>query len=277
MCTIALAWQALADTPVAIAANRDEALDRESYPPRVLEEDPQVVAPQDAHAGGTWIGVSERGLVVAVTNRWTEPPDPESEGDADGGNSDVGDVAAPPHRDERRSRGQLVRDALRADDADGALEVVREAVGRDDYAGFNLLVVDADRAAYLEWDGAIVSGHERGSEATALRERDLEPGVHAIVNPGLNDVDERAARLRSELSIDGTPPGAPAWLDAAAERLRDHEFDVCVHEDGFGTRSASLLAVDDAARVSYAFADGPPCETAFEQVSVPATFLEGSF
>ncbi|PSP47352.1 hypothetical protein BRC60_08635 [Halobacteriales archaeon QH_1_68_42] len=60
MCTLVFAWQVFPDAPVVAAANRDELLDRPSEPPSVIEEEPGVVAPRDAEAGGTWIG-DERG------------------------------------------------------------------------------------------------------------------------------------------------------------------------------------------------------------------------
>lgn len=280
MCTIVLAWNVLADAPVAIAANRDEAVDREARPPRLLGDDPQVVAPQDARAGGTWIGVSERGLLVAITNRWTEPPEPVR---SDATTAVETDATTADTAGDRRSRGLLVRDALDAADATEALEVVREALAADSYAGFNLLIADAERATYLEWDGhapadaATEDGASAGAAADGLRERDLEPGIHAIVNPGLNEVDDRAERLREVLAVDGASPAAGVWLDAAAERLRDHDFGLCVHGDGFGTRSSSLVSIGADGHARYAFADGPPCETDYEQVEVPASFLEGSF
>ena len=259
MCTIAFAWQVLADAPIAVAANRDEALDRESLPPDVSERDPTIVAPQDAEAGGTWIGVSERGLFVGITNRWT----PE-----DGAPDLAGE----------RSRGLLVRDALRADDADAAVALVREQVGEFEYAGFNLLLADRNRATYLEWDGD-------------LRVDDLDRGIHVIVNPGKNEADDRAIRLRDELSsvagLDGATvdvatdartdaPSASAWLDAATERLRDHDYEVCLHHDRFGTRSSSLVTIDDAGTASYEFADGPPCETEYSPVALEVPFLKAT-
>jgi len=70
VCTIVIAWQVFTDTPVVVAANRDELLDRPSEPPAVVEEDPRVGAPRDAEAGGTWIGYNEHGVLVALTNRW---------------------------------------------------------------------------------------------------------------------------------------------------------------------------------------------------------------
>lgn len=273
MCTIAFAWQVLADAPIAVAANRDEALGRESLPPQILASDPETVAPQDAEAGGTWIGVTERGLFVAITNRWT----------ADG----------PPDLPAERSRGLLVRDALGADDAASAVDLVREQVRDHRYAGFNLLVADADRATYLEWDGELCVDA-------------LDPGVHVIVNPGIDDVDERAVRLRNELvdlvtadeppTVDAGGGEAPAvdaesgrgpspdvqtqatrpaakWLEDAAGLLRDHEYEVCIHRDEFGTRSSSLVSIDADRQATYCFADGPPCESDYALVELPASFL----
>lgn len=238
MCTIALAWRTLADAPVAVAANRDEALDRPSRPPGVLDEDPTVVAPQDAEAGGTWIGVSERGLVVAITNRKTD-------------------------LDDDRSRGLLVRDALSQPDAEAAVEFVRDSVRNHRYAGFNLLVVDADSATYFEWDGS-------------LSTRELEPGVHVIGNAGLGDADDRAVQLRDALDSHSDESAAD-WLDRATAALGDHDYEVCVHCDGFGTRSASFLRVGDDGSIAYRYADGPPCETDARPVELPASILEASF
>ncbi|WP_460917976.1 NRDE family protein [Salinarchaeum chitinilyticum] len=276
MCTIAFAWQVLADAPIAVAANRDEALDRESLPPQLLEGDLEIVAPQDAEAGGTWIGVTERGLFVAITNRWT--------------------AEAPPDLPAERSRGLLVRDALDAADASAAVDLVREQVDTYRYAGFNLLVADANRATYLEWDGD-------------LRVEDLDPGVHVIVNPGIDEADERAVRLRDALeerivadepptvdagggelpAVDGDAGDAPspaagtdasrtaaAWLADAASLLRDHEYEVCIHRDEFGTRSSSLVSVGDGGTATYAFADGPPCETDYVGLELPASFLDST-
>ena len=72
MCTLVVAWNVFSDVPVAVAANRDESLDRESNPPAVVGKHPGIVAPTDREAGGTWIGYNEFGVFVAVTNRWTD-------------------------------------------------------------------------------------------------------------------------------------------------------------------------------------------------------------
>jgi uncharacterized protein with NRDE domain len=89
VCTLVIAWQVLADAPVAVAANRDEALARPAEPPELIEGDPAIVAPRDAEAGGTWLGYNDRRLLVGLSNRWTEA-----------------EIAG------ERSRGLLVRDLL---------------------------------------------------------------------------------------------------------------------------------------------------------------------
>jgi uncharacterized protein with NRDE domain len=240
VCTLVFAWQAF-EQPLLVAANRDERVDRPSNPPAVHEWDARVVAPTDDEAGGTWIGYNEHGVFVAITNRWT---DADLAGD--------------------RSRGLLVRDALGAATAEDAARLVERAVDADEYQGFNLVVADEGAAVSLEWDGQ-------------LAVRTLEPGVHVVVNVGV-DGDyripsfrqepaerqaENADRLARDLQPDPGESGA-GWLDRAATAIADHEYGVCIHGEGFGTRSSSLLALGENRR--YRFAGGPPCETAFRPV-----------
>jgi uncharacterized protein with NRDE domain len=245
MCTLVLAWRVFADRPVAVAANRDESTDRDSNPPGVLSTDPDILAPSDVEAGGTWIGYNEHGLFVAVTNRWT---DRELAGE--------------------RSRGLLVRDALEADSAEAAARHAERAVERDEYEGFNLVVADDRAAVLLEWDGT-------------MRVRNLDPGVHVVMNTGpIGDVAipeswpergekqaENGRKVHAALQP-GSGEGSEEWLSRAADVLGDHDYGVCVHHEefGFGTRSSSLIAIDGEGSGTYRFADGPPCRTAFERV-----------
>jgi len=239
VCTLVVAWQVFPDAPVVVAANRDEAVGRPSEPPARRDWERPVVAPVDREAGGTWIGFNDAGVLVAVTNRWV---DADLAGD--------------------RSRGRLVRDALGYDSAEAATRFVERAVDDREYQGFNLVVADATAALYSEWDGGL-SVHT------------LEPGVHVVVNVGADgryaiptarpDHGEKQASnadaLRTALCPD---PGEASgeWLDRAAAAISDHEFGVCVHGDGFGTRSSSLIRLGDDPR--HEFADGPPCETPYE-------------
>jgi len=252
VCTLVLAWQVFGDTPVAVAANRDESVDRPSEPPAIREWGARVVAPRDEEAGGTWIGYNDHGVFAGITNRWLADP-----------------------IDGERSRGRLVRDVLGRESADAAVRFVERAVEAGAYDGFNLVVADADAALYLEWDGR-------------LAVRTLASGVHVAVNVGVDgsyaipshrqeagDAQARNAdRVRAAVQPE---PGeaADSWLDRVASIVADHEYGVCVHREGidpdtgeryaFGTRSSSLIALG-ASGPTYRFADGPPCRTAFRPV-----------
>jgi uncharacterized protein with NRDE domain len=249
VCTLTVAWQALPDTPVAVAANRDEADDRPSTPPRVRSEpagsgEPRILAPRDERAGGTWIGVSDAGVFAGITNRWTDAT-----------------LAG------ERSRGQLVADALAAPTAADAMAVVRDAVERHEYDGFYLTVLDESDGVVLGWDGTLTETH-------------LDPGVHVVVNVGVDDqfdvpeyrrsVGERQAAnaRRARADLEGRPgESVDDWLDRARAVLTDHEYGLCVHENGYGTQSSSIVTIADDGAVTYEFAPGPPCRTAFESVS----------
>lgn len=241
MCTLIVAWQVFEGTPVCVAANRDEATDRPSSPPDVRDGTPAVLAPRDERAGGTWLGYNEAGVLAAVTNRWV---------------SGAGE----------RSRGLLVDDCLAERSASGAVSAVEAELGRRSYAPFHLLLADEGSCSLVVHDGG-------GAFATHR----LSPGVHVVVNVGFDgewftpegrpdagrQQARNAERLRTELDA---RPGetAEAWTTRAGEALGDHEFGVCLHGEGFGTRSSSLVRLG-AQRV-FEYADGTPCDTAFRRV-----------
>ncbi len=236
MCTLTVAWQTFPDQPVVAVANRDESYNRASEPPGTYESG--ITAPRDDEAGGTWIGHTADGLFVGVTNRWVQ-------------------------RDGERSRGLLVRDALRAPDAETAARRVERDVARTEYAGFNLLLADETAAVLLEWDGQ-------------LSTTQLQPGVHVLVNVGIDGAyvepptrpeagPQQAANARQLRAHLRPEPGETTadWLDRAKAAVGDHEFGVCVHGDGFGTVSSSAIVLGADKTTRYEFADGPPCETSF--------------
>ncbi|AUX10329.1 hypothetical protein AArcSl_2711 [Halalkaliarchaeum desulfuricum] len=258
MCTLILAWQVFPDAPIVAAANRDEATDRPSSPPRVHpdgivtspeESGPSVLAPVDDRAGGTWIGLNDRGVFAAITNRWNAA-------DLNG----------------ERSRGLLVADCLGAESATDAARYVERELDETAYEGFNLVLADAGAAHFLEWTGQ-------------LEVYSFAPGIHVVVNVGADgayeiphdraELGETQARNADELRARLQPePGETAdpWLDRAGDAFGDHEAGVCVHTDGFGTRSMSLVRLTNDGSVRYDYADGPPCETPAEPVDPDASF-----
>jgi uncharacterized protein with NRDE domain len=242
VCTLTVAWQAFPEAPVLVAANRDERYSRPSVEPGLIESEHRIVAPTDEEAGGTWIGYNDAGLVAALTNRWAPTPGKD------------------------RSRGLLVREALDREGAEAAARYVERDLDERAYEGFYLLLADRTAAILIEYDGG-------------PRLHRLDPGVHVVMNTGFDDAyflpegREEPARRQAEsgrlLGEHLRPePGETAddWLDRAAGALGDHEFGVCIHGDGFGTRSSSLLRIDADGHGRYRFAAGPPCETPYEAV-----------
>jgi uncharacterized protein with NRDE domain len=241
VCTLIVAWRVFEDAPVCVAANRDEAADRPSVPPRRWDTDPPVVAPRDERAGGTWLGYNAEGVLAAITNRW-KPGEGE------------------------RSRGLLVGDALGERSARRAADRIEAELREREYAPCHLLVADAE--------DCLLAVHDGGDRPNVRR---LDPGVHVVVNVGFDGewfVPDRrrsfgrrqadnAERVREALRAESDEE-ASTWTDRAGTVLGDHEYGVCVHGDGFGTRSSSLVRL--GTERAFQYADGPPCETPFRRV-----------
>ena len=221
MCTIALATRYLPGVPVAVGANREERYDRPALEPDYLEHDPLVYGPMDVSAGGTWIALNENGLLVAITNRESGP-------------------------DGIRSRGWLVRDLVRLGDVDAAINETRSQVEMRTYSGFNLVVADRHAAAVMTWDGT-------------FGVRSLQPGIHVIVNEGMNDEVGKSATVRSRLQAAELQTGDD-WEHRCRRVLRDHGLGVCRHGRVGGTRSSSIICVSEMGAVRWLYADGSPCE-----------------
>lgn len=255
MCTLALYFQTFADYPVVVAANRDEYLSRPATPPCALQNVPWIFGGKDLRAGGTWLGVNQYGLVAGLLNRHTaEANDPK-----------------------RRSRGLLTLDALRSSSARQAAAAVRRQPA-DRYNPFNLLIADA-REAYVLFprDGA-------------LHTQALGSGVHLLTNMNPNDPEcpriAHSFRL-FEAVVDKLGDGWQAAGEVTElfrllhERLSDHATPLdpraddprnglCIHLDGYGTRSSSLLAYSmHQRRFIYHFTPGAPCRTNYSEVCLP--------
>lgn len=245
VCTLVLAWQVFEETPIAVVAHREEQTDRRSEPPHRWEGSPAVVAPRDVEAGGTWIGYNERRVFVGITNRWG-PVDGEPTG---------------------RSRGLLVRDALGEESAEAARDRVRAALAADTYEPFHLVVADEQEATVLVYDGT-------------GRTEPLDPGVHVVVNVGLDGrydrppgrpVEGAAQATSADAVLEAIQPrpseGAAEWTNRCRTLLADHTYGRCIHEDGFGTRSGTVLRLGERGTVEHA--PGPPCETGYRVQETP--------
>ena len=82
MCTLAILYRVARNTPILLAANREEYLSRPTQYPKIQPGAPRVVCGIDRQAGGTWLGVNQHGLLVTMTNRpkALAPLEPRSRG-----------------------------------------------------------------------------------------------------------------------------------------------------------------------------------------------------
>lgn len=230
MCLLALAYQLLPEAPVLLAANRDERFDRPATPPAIQPGAPRVLCPIDEAAGGTWLGVNEHRLLVAVTNRArsTVPPKP-------------------------RSRGLLCRDVLACRTAAEAAQLAFAELGRGRYAGANYLCADPGEALF-------VSGGDRHAIL------DLKPGLHVVTNGDLDDPADERVRLARRLFEEAPLKGVEDFVGTARTTCA-HERVVIRGADG-GTVSSQLVALTaDAQAGRYLHAPGPPDTTPYRDLS----------
>jgi hypothetical protein len=162
MCTLVILRRPEHRWPVVIGANRDEMIDRPWQPPgRHWPDRPEVVAGLDTLAGGSWLGINDWGVAAAVLNRH-------------------GSLGPAP---DRRSRGELVLEALDHADAVAAAEALSH-LDPGAYRTFNLIVAD----------------DATGSGSLCRRRSDRVASAEGRA------VDDRRRRYR-RLS----PPGASNW------------------------------------------------------------------
>ena len=68
MCLLLMALNTHATYPLILLANRDEYYERPSASAHFWDEAPSVLAGKDLRAGGTWLGITRKGRIGAVTN-----------------------------------------------------------------------------------------------------------------------------------------------------------------------------------------------------------------
>ncbi len=288
MCTLIVLHRCVPGRPLVVAANRDEFLARpaEDLAIRTSANGP-ILSPLDLEAGGTWIGLSARGVLAGLTN--LRPLE----------TSAVAGVDAKT----LQSRGSVVMAALEAESAAAAADAAA-ALPEAAFNPFQLLIADAHHAFLVVYrDFAHVVPLEPGPhivgnvedervaallgttdalDADALQSpSDAYPGFEGVT--GLVDRTEPRARklerIRGRVTKLADDPGYDLF-EGLARICREHEDEeglaspfeaTCVHikapgeGDRYGTRSSMLLELSDDPGSSRLWAtEGAPCRHAFE-------------
>lgn len=180
MCLIVFAWNRHPDYPLVLAANRDEYHARPAAAMAWWDEKPSLLAGRDLKAGGTWLGVSRRGAVAAVTN-FREHVQSVSE----------------------QSRGDIVTGYLASGRAPSAW---LSSLDGSEYGGFCAIATDGSELAY--------SSNRRDET------RRLQPGIYGLSNSTLDTPWPKLLRTRERLSglLSAGEPQLDDLLDLMADR-----------------------------------------------------------
>ncbi|MFC7333875.1 NRDE family protein [Rhodocista pekingensis] len=260
MCSVVILRRPGHPWPVVLGANRDERLDRPWKPPaRHWPDREDVVAGLDEAAGGSWMGLNDAGLVACILNR-------------------EGTLG---REDGKRSRGELVLEALDHADADAAARALSHLdVGA--YRPFNLVLADNRDAFFLSHRG---ESHRGERPRGRVRVEPILEGLSMVTAADLNDAaDSPRIRFFRPLFQAAPPPdpdsGAGDWSGWEAllgSRIWDGDAGprgaMCVVTPvGFGTTNSSLLALPamdrPGTRPVWRFAPGSPDRTPFAPVAL---------
>ena len=242
-----------------LATNRDESPERGPAWAPMLQQlgARQLIAPRDSDKGGTWVGVDDRGMLLAILN-------------GDGPLSPAAPI-------DPISRGQLVHDLL----ADPRFSRVREELERRrhaaamNYRPFKLVGVSpgpptGSRPAHIlraEWTGSVLAFEELSGPRCAVSSTFETEGVTNYRRAAFDRfLHEHGAVIRAASAADA---GASA-IDDLAERLAGfhagHRIEapdgdastVCMHREDARTVSSTFVLVTHT-HVTMRYQAGWPC------------------
>jgi len=217
---------------LVLAANRDEDYDRPSAPAAFWNDAPNILAGRDLKERGTWLGITKKGRIAALTNY--RDPASVKEG-------------AP-------SRGWLVSDFLRGHE-EPLTYLQNLAFRADRYNSFSLILGDLSRLYYF-------------SNRDGLFE--LSPGLYGLSNHLLDTPWPKVERGKEALRLllfkkqsplpeeifniltDRSMPDNESLPDTGVglewERILSPIF---ISSPTYGTRSSTVLIIDRKGHVTF--------------------------
>lgn len=232
MCLIVFSYQYHNKYPFILAGNRDEFYDRPAKQAHFWDTNPRMLAGRDLKAGGTWLGVSEKGEFGAITNYRNLYNPTESE----------------------RTRGEIIPDFLTGHKpAKEKLNAINEM--KHKYSGFNLLAGSARQLYYLN----NINGDYRP----------IVPGIHGISNAFLDTSWPKVEKARNEFEeitssetidkeaifqlLETSDPFPEEFLpDTGLSKEMEKEVSpIFIETEGYGTRCSSLLMIDHDGTVKF--------------------------
>lgn len=230
MCTVS--WVHTA-TGYELFCNRDERRTRPpAWTPRLRERHGvRFIAPIDGESGGTWIGVNQFGLTLALLNRY--------------------DVPAGPPRVEYLSRGWLLLELLNSLSPQHAQDRL-QARRLTAFQPFTLAAIAvAEPARLFQWNGCQLS-----VEGNAEAHLPLTSSSFATARV----IDERRAQF-AQLPTDADDRRAVLASFHQSHTPEPGAFSVCMHRDNAQTVSYSHIQIN-AQQITFNYFPQAPCAAA---------------
>jgi hypothetical protein len=237
MCLLAVQYRLVPESPILVAANREEYYDRPSLAPSIQSGKPRVLCGIDQRAGGSWLGVNQAGLFIGLCNRTTAQP-----------------------LFGQRSRGLLALDLMRCSSARKAVDKAMAELERTRYEGCNIVIADSR-------DGFVVHADEKVNVV------EMQQGLNIVGARDLNDPrDQRVAMARRLLTLQTLD--SPVKFLAVASKVfarsptGDGKPSMVFRGREHGTVSSSLIALGVKPRDAiYQFSSGAPDRSRYEDYS----------
>ena len=237
MSLLAVLYHLVPDSPILVAANRDENFERVCPTPSIQSGKPRILASIDQQTGGTYLGVNQQGMFCGLTTR-----------------RKLYAPASP------RSRGALCREMLKTNSARQAVDVALEELHGGQYDGVNYVVADSE-------SGWVIHA---GNEIDVV---ELKHGLNIIGQQDVDDpIDERVAMARRLLTLQMLD--SPVKFLAVASKVFARapvaagRPSMVTREANFGTVSSTLISLGKKPRDAiYQYASGAPDEVKFEDYS----------
>ena len=242
MCIAAFAWNPESDTPLLLAANRDEFFARPTESMHWWPDSP-VLAGRDMKANGAWLGITRHGRFALLTNIR---------------NSALRREGAP-------SRGNIVKNFLQSSVTPSTFVDALVSIAPR-YEGFNFLCGQVNDDARELW---FLNSAERVAErldqgiyglSNASLDTDwpklvrVKQGLrHALAERDLAAQDERLLRL-----LRNTTPTSEAQLPRTGVPLEWERAlgSIFINRDDYGTRASTVLRIGgrsvDVTEINYA-------------------------
>jgi hypothetical protein len=237
MCLLAIQYKLVPESPILVAANREEFYDRTSQVPSIQSGKPRVLCGIDDQAGGTWLGVNQHGLFVAACNRTKVLP-----------------PLSP------RSRGVLCRELLRANSSRHGVDMAMEELSTGKYDGVNFVIADGET-------GWVVHG---GEEVEVV---ELDEGLSIVSNGDVNDPHDERVRMAKRLLTLQLLDSPVKFLAVASKVFArspstEGRPSMVLRGPEKGTVSSTLLSLGKKPRDAiYQYSAGPPDMSKYEDFS----------